>query len=240
MAKRRKQPRRLSVHVVARPDGTRALEVGGVTQSVVPTADGEGGTSGAVAGYWAAMLPERCPRRVALLGLGGGTVARLLAAHCPGVEMLGIEGNEAVLATARGALGLDDVPGLTALLADAFAWVPEAAEQEPGSYDLVCLDLFEAGRLARGALATPFLRQVARLLSADGALTVNLMVTGRLQEQLHRLQRVYRLERSVRVRGNLVLELRPLPADAPGAGVADLTPVPAPTGEGRAPGRRGA
>jgi spermidine synthase len=211
MSRRRKQARRLPVRVVARPDGTRALEVGGVVQSVVPAA---GGADDEIAGYWTAMLPERCPFRAALLGLGGGTIARLLATRCPGVQMVGVERDEAVLATARAELGLDEVPGLTVMLADAFAWVAEEAEREPGRYDLVCLDLFDAGRLALGALATPFLRQVARLLSAEGTLAVNLMVTGRLNEQLHRLQRVFALDRTVRVRGNLVVHLHTLPNGA--------------------------
>ncbi|MGH2486978.1 MAG: hypothetical protein ACRDHE_13290, partial [Ktedonobacterales bacterium] len=72
-------------------------------------------------------------------------------------------------------------------------------------FDLICLDLFEAGRLALGTLATPFLRQVGALLAPGGVLTVNLMVTGRTPEQLHRLQRVFRIVRELRLRGNLVV-----------------------------------
>jgi spermidine synthase len=217
MSRRRKHPRQLPVRVTNRAEGMVALEVGGVVQSVVPVA---GTPSGAIAGYWAAMLPEQCPRRVAVLGLGAGSIARLLADRCPGVEMVGVERDEGVLATARGELQLDEVPGLTVVLADAFTWVAQEAERAPGGYDLVCLDLFDAGRLVAGTLATAFLREVARLLSEQGMLAVNLMVTGRLTEQLHRLERVFRLERSVRVRGNLVAHMRPLPPAAESDGHA--------------------
>lgn len=217
MAKRR-HTRHLSVRATHRADGRLALEVGGVVQSIALPADGADHPAldpSALfpGGYWEAMLPHGCPARALLLGLGGGTVARLLARRCPGVAMVGIERNAAVLQTARAALALDDVPGLTAVLADAFVWVPAAVDAEPASYDYICLDLFEGGRLTLGALATPFLRQVAALLAPGGVLAVNLMVTGRTPDQVHRLERVYRPLLATRVRGNLVLHLRPLTAD---------------------------
>jgi spermidine synthase len=158
-------------------------------------------------GYWAAMLPDNCPRRALLVGLGGGTVAQLLSRRCPDAAMVGIEHDETVLATARAEFGLDDVPGLTVVLADAFAWIPAAAEREPCAYDFICLDLFYAGRLAPGTLATTFLRQVAALLAPTGTLAVNLMITARAPEQIHRLERVFRPLRTVRVRGNVVVHL---------------------------------
>ena len=69
------------------------------------------------------------------------------------------------------------------------------------------LDLFEGGRLAPGTLARPFLRQVATLLQTDGVLTVNLMRTARLPEQLHRLESVFTIERQLRIWGNAVVHL---------------------------------
>jgi spermidine synthase len=218
--KRRQHPRRLPVCVAPEPDGRLTLQVGGVVQSIyLPIAPGDDGEWPAepAGGYWAAMLPEACPRRALLLGLGGGTVARLLARRCAGVAIVGVERDEAVLAAARGELWLDEVPGLAVVLADAFEWVPAAAGREPGGYDFACLDLFEAGRLAAGALATPFLRQVAALLAPDGTLAANLMLTGRTPEQVHRLQRVYRVLRTIREHGNLVVHLRPLRAGEAGA-----------------------
>ena len=209
MSTRRRSPRRLPVRVTRHADGRQVLEVGGVVQSVLP----EGSEpAGAVAhgGYWAAMLPAECPRRALLLGLGGGTVARLLAQRCPGAQIVGVERDEAVVATARAEFDLDAISRLSIVMADAFAWVPLAAEQDPGAYDYICLDLFEAGRMTPGALGTPFLRQVAALLAPGGRLAVNLMVTSRTPEHLRRLQRVYALERTERVRGNLVAHAHPL------------------------------
>lgn len=214
MSTRRRSPRRLPVRVARHADGRQVLEVGGVVQSVLPEA-GEAPDAATHAGYWAAMLPVECPRRALLLGLGGGTVARLLARRCPEVALVGVERDEAVLATARAEFDLDAIARLRVDVADAFAWVPLAAAHEPGSYDYICLDLFEAGRLAQGMLSTLFLRQVAALLTPGGGMAVNLMVTGRTPEQLRRLQRVYRVDRTTRVRGNIVAHVRPLPPGAP-------------------------
>jgi spermidine synthase len=215
MTTRHHRPRHLPVRVVVQQGGRLALEVGGVTQSVVvPEIDGSGGVperpaSESLGGYWAAMLPQNCPRQALVLGLGGGTVARWLERRCPGVRIVGVERDETVLAVARAELGLDEIAGLEIVRADAFEWVPDAALREPGAYDYICVDLFEAGRAAMGSLATPFLRQVAALLAPEGIAAINLMITRRTSDQLRRLERVFDLVRLVRVRGNLVVHARP-------------------------------
>jgi SAM-dependent methyltransferase len=220
----RARPRRLPITIAPRDGWGIALEVGGVVQSVsVPSRDGseheradtlarDGPQPAPGGGYWGLMLPDGCPRRALILGLGAGTVAHLLARRYPGVRITGVERDAEVLAVARAEFGLDAIPHLEVIEADAFAWVAGASATSPGVYDLVCLDLFEAGRLALGTLATPFLRQIAALLAPGGTLTVNLMVTARTPDQLHRLQRVFAITRELRLRGNLVVHARPLDA----------------------------
>ncbi len=220
--RRHGEPRSLPIRVVQREDGSRALEVGGVTQSVSvpddePVADGEP-QPGPRGGYWGLMLPPGCPRRALLLGLGGGAVATLLARRCPGVAITGVERDPGVIAIGRESFGLDALPRLTIEEADAFAWMEARAgdpqlpgDSEPGErYDLICVDLFEAGRLAMGTLTTRFLRQVAALLTPGGVATINLMVTGRTNEQVHRIERVFTIQRRLRTHGNLILHLTPL------------------------------
>ncbi|MGZ6388292.1 MAG: methyltransferase domain-containing protein [Ktedonobacterales bacterium] len=216
--KRRGKSRYLPVRVTPREDWGIALEVAGVVQSVsVPddeeagkrdaslAAHGEEPQPGPGGGYWGLMLPPGCPRRALLLGLGGGTVASLLARRCPDAEIVGVDNDPEVLAVSRSDFGLDELPHLRVELADAFAWVAEHVASEPGTFDLICLDLFQAGRLTLGALATPFLRQVAVLLAPGGMVTVNLMVTARTTDQVHRLERVFTPRRELRLRGNLVV-----------------------------------
>lgn len=198
---RRRAQRPLPLRTARRDDGRLALEVANFTQSVTLAAD----ANAPLRGYWPLMLPDACPRRALLLGLGGGTLAALLARRCPGVTMVGVEHSAEVLEVARSRFGLDTIDGLEVMQADAFAWIEAHPATDPASYDLICLDLFEGGRLAPGTLARPFLRQLAMLLAPDGTLTVNLMRTARLPEQLHRLESVFTLVRQERLWGNVVL-----------------------------------
>lgn len=211
--KRRQRPDRMPIRVRERADGRTALEVDGVVQSILVKLDDgtPAGTAGREIGYWAAMVPPDlaiAPRRALLLGLGGGTVAHLLAHRYPGIEIVGIESDARVLTVARRDLGLETVPGLVVTQTDAFAWAAEAAEREPGTYDYIGLDLYLAGRLVAGTLARDYLRQVAALLEPNGLLAVNLMVTAHTSDHLLRLQRVFWLERTIHVRGNTVAHLR--------------------------------
>lgn len=241
--RRHNTPRALPVRATQRESGERALEVGGVTQSVAPPeledveemlAAAERGELG----YWGLMLPEGCPERALLLGLGGGTVATLLARRCPATRITGVERDATVLALARSDFALDTLPHLEVVEADAFAWVeaqttgggdetgatpylpylPYAPAPGVAPYDYICIDLFEAGRMTVGTLATPFLRRVAALLAPGGLVTLNLMVTARTPEHLRRLGRVFTLQRVRKLHGNLVLHLTPRPASAPDAG----------------------
>lgn len=235
MPKKRRHgaPRVLPVRVTQREDGLLALQVGGVTQSVsVPDAAGDAPPGAA---YWALMLPPGCPANALLLGLGGGTTATLLARRCPGVHMVGVERDAEVLAIARETFGLGAIAGLEVVEADAFAWAAAQLDEEGAPwpdvtrFDLICVDLFEGGRLVAGTLATPFLRQLAALVAPGGMVACNLMVTGRTPEQLHRLQRVFHIERELRLRGNLIVHLKPLAQEEQraGAGVtADAPPTP--------------
>ncbi|MGH2502973.1 MAG: spermidine synthase, partial [Ktedonobacterales bacterium] len=218
--RRKGEGRALPVRVAERGEWGRALEVGGVTQSVTVPADEPLGAglaaenepqAGPRGGYWGLMLPPGCPRHALLLGFGGGTVATLLARRCLTVAITGVERDPAVIAAARQDFSLDALPRLTLIEADAFAWMDasEADSADAPRFDLIVVDLYVGGRLALGALTTRFLRQIAARLTADGVATINLMVTGRTSEQVHRIERIYTIQRRLRTRGNLILHLTP-------------------------------
>ncbi|GEM_PF-445257 len=263
--RRHNKPPKLPVRVTPREGGGLALEVGGVTQSIMlpanedeptvaPTEIAE--TTGKAAGtddaqdeheaklralfgwpntveilggarkddpaltawggqrlrygYWELLLPlpgAACPQSALILGLGGGTVAALLARRCPQVRMEGVERDAEVVEIATTRFGLVDIPHLMVIQADAFAWVAEQSSQ-PERYDLICLDLFQGGVLTPGALTTPFLRQLAALLTPGGALTVNLLQTARTPDHLRRLEQIFTIEVILRLYGNVVVHCR--------------------------------
>src|SRR3954452_19833528 len=92
-------------------DGRPVLLVDGTVQSVL--ADDP-------SGYWSLMVPDVRPERALLLGLGGGTIARLLQERFGDVAMVGVEENPDVVAFAHELLR--DVPGLEIVQADGFEY----------------------------------------------------------------------------------------------------------------------
>lgn len=85
-------------------------------------------------------LPPARRRRILLLGLGGGSVARIARALAPKASIRGIELDPEVIRLARAHLDLDRL-GLDIEIADARAWV-EAREGSRERYDAILEDVF--------------------------------------------------------------------------------------------------
>jgi precorrin-6B methylase 2 len=82
------------------------------------------------------LLPRR-PRRVLLLGLGGGSVGRAVRALDPEAEIVGVENNADVLRLAREHLELDRL-GLELIAGDALEYLRRGRRR----FDLIVEDLF--------------------------------------------------------------------------------------------------
>ena len=186
------------VRIVPRKGGGVALEVDGVTQSVM----------GEPQGYWPLMLPPEPPEHALLLGMGGGTIAHLLAARWPQIATItGVERDPRIIALAHGRMGLGALKQLSIIEADVFPWVAAQAREAPARYDYIAHDLYVGARMVPGALGTPFLRQVATQLRPGGYLAINLVRTRRLEDQVARLRRVYEIAARLETQGNTVLLL---------------------------------
>ncbi len=183
--------------IVEERDGRKALVVGGVIQSIAVTDDHAWDV-------WDAFIPKkRLPWRALILGAGGGTIATLLTRRCGPIRIIAVERDPEVARLARQDFGLQALANVTLVEADGFAWVA-ACEQ---SFDLICVDMYVAGEIVHGTLATPFLRDVARLLTPGGIAAFNLFKTKRLPEQLHRLERVFHITDQVQIGGNVVVHV---------------------------------
>ncbi len=165
---------------VAVEDGRKVLRVGGVIQSV---AVDERYTSD----VWDAMLPRRQPASALILGLGGGAIAQLMTRRWGPLPIVGVELDPAVVWLARQEFGLDDLPHLTIVIADAFEWVARCDQ----TFDAICVDLYTAGKMAHGVLGAAFLRDLLRLLSPRGEVTFNLWRSAYLADQMRRIERAF-------------------------------------------------
>jgi len=117
------------------------------------------------------LLPARRRRRVLVLGLGGGSAARLVRALAPGAHLVGVELDAEVLRAARRWLGLDAL-GVEVVRADARAFL--AFERR--RFDAILEDVFVGTRRAvrkPAWLPEPGLLLAARRLTPGGILASN-------------------------------------------------------------------
>lgn len=153
-------------------------------------------------GYWAAMLPKGAPRSALLLGLGGGTLAHLLARRYPSIEMVGVDADAEIVDFAREQFGLEMLY-LEVVVGDAFEYV-EHCER---TFDFVAVDLYEGYDFQRSVLARPFLRRLKEM-AGRGEIVFNLFRDKRTDKKLERLRQVLRIQRIEEVGKNVVVHCK--------------------------------
>ncbi|MEZ4334032.1 MAG: fused MFS/spermidine synthase [Myxococcota bacterium] len=127
----------------------------------------------AIAAPLLALAPAR-RRRVLILGLGAGSVARLARALAPEARIVGVELDAEVVQLARTHFELDAL-GLEVVQADARAWLERAVER-PERFDAILEDVF----IGRGDavhkpdwIPDPAHLHARRLLARGGLLVSN-------------------------------------------------------------------
>lgn len=144
------------------------LMVDGVLQSCVDLAD---------PGYlhlpytrWVARVldlhwPEGDPVSALQVGGGGFTISRYLAHTRPGSAQEVYELDGPLVELVREHLALDAVPGLRVRVEDGAAGIRGTADDVA---DVVVMDVARVGTIALDLAATPFLREIARVLRPGG------------------------------------------------------------------------
>jgi len=156
-------------------------------------------------GYWQAMVPDVRPRRALLLGLGAGTVARLIHERFGPVPTVGVDDDPAVLAIARDALA--DLASVELVEADAFEYV-EQAVANGNRFDYAAVDLYRGARLAHGVVGRPFLKALRTLLEPRGVAVFNLFLERRVADRARRIERVFPAVNRRMVGKNILLWVR--------------------------------
>ena len=132
------------------------------------------------------------PKRALILGLGGGSVARMLLAALPDLTIDAIEIDPAMATLARQHFGLRPSSRLHLVLADATAYARERARE--AEYDLVLVDAYLGNRFATGLTADAALERLRRCLTPEGVLVMNFFSGNRraLEPALHSLDHRFR------------------------------------------------
>jgi spermidine synthase len=178
--------------------GRAALLVDGVVQSISP----EDGL--ATGGYWAAMLPLDRPHRGLILGLGGGTLVRLLYARWGPFPIVGVDDDPLIVDTAISAGWLATSESLNIAMVDAFAFAQSCQER----FDYVAVDLFRGEQLVARAFGKPFLRRLRALLEPRGQLAVNMFADVRMLGRIARIGSVFEIRERRPVGGNVIVHAR--------------------------------
>lgn len=120
----------------------------------------------------AALLFRPPPRRVFVLGLGGGVLPAALNRWFPGARVDVVEIDPKVLRICRRWFGLPDTKNLCVHLEDGRRFVERCQGKE--LYDLIFLDAFKSGSIPFHLKTVEFYRELKNLLGPDGVLATNL------------------------------------------------------------------
>jgi len=125
------------------------------------------------------LNPE--PRRVLILGLGGGTLPTALAS-LPGIARIDVvEIDPAVTKVARRFFGFKPGPNMRVFDEDGRVFVKRAVKAGE-RYDLVMLDAFDHEYIPEHLLTREFLADVKTLLGEHGVLAANTFSRSRLYD----------------------------------------------------------
>ena len=120
----------------------------------------------------AGLLLEPQPRRILILGLGGGTLPMALNELLPEADIDVVEIDPAVVRVAREYFGFSPSERVDVFAQDGRVFVKRAASQRE-TYDLVILDAFNGEYIPEHLMTREFLEEVRALLGDDGVLVAN-------------------------------------------------------------------
>jgi spermidine synthase len=109
-------------------------------------------------------------KRLLLLGLGGGSLAKFCLRHLPGIDLTAVEADARVLAFREAFHIPPDSERFRVVVADAAAYVANTT----GRFDVILVDAFDAEGFAPSVSAPGFYEQAHRRLAPKGVLVANL------------------------------------------------------------------
>jgi len=129
----------------------------------------------------AGLLLVPHPKRVLVIGLGGGSIPRVLHALEPKATIDIVEIDQAVQQVAHDWFDYNPTGVVSVKLKDGRQFVKQAGVFNQ-SYDLIVLDAFNGDYIPEHLMTREFLEECKRILTPDGALVANTFSSSRLYQ----------------------------------------------------------
>lgn len=130
-------------------------------------------------GLLAALYMAPAPRRVLIIGLGGGVLPMALRALEAELEIDTVELDPAVVKVARSHFRYQEDARVRTHVQDARVFVRQQ-QRHGAAYDLVLVDAFDRDYIPEHLLTREFLQQLHSLLTPHGVLAANTFTAGAL------------------------------------------------------------
>ena len=151
--------------VVETVDSHTFLLVDGIPQSVYPPPEG---------GYWKYMMPDFEPKSVLMLGVGGGTIPRMILSKYPKCKILGIDNSRETIKVAKEKLWLKDLK-MELRIGDAFRYVAiDNLLKNDGKFDLILVDVWDGQWFTFKVLSDDFIKRCKEMLNEGGKIYINM------------------------------------------------------------------
>lgn len=119
------------------------------------------------------------PKRILVVGLGGGTITRTLRMIYPDAEITNVEFDPEIVAMARQYFGYAEDGKMKLVVEDARRWLRSTTEQ----FDMILLDAYHGGYIPFHLTTREFLEIVRERLSQGGVVCSNTWIDQNLADR---------------------------------------------------------
>ncbi|SFM05340.1 spermidine synthase [Desulfomicrobium norvegicum] len=119
------------------------------------------------------------PKKILVVGLGGGTVTRTLRMIYPDAEITNVEFDPEIVAMARQYFGYAEDAKMKLVVEDARRWLRRTTEQ----FDMILLDAYHGGYIPFHLTTREFLGIVRERLSQGGVVCSNTWISQALADR---------------------------------------------------------
>lgn len=138
-------------------------------------AEGDEQSGGTIIGMWAKAIErmQKCNNAIMqqclVLGLGGGTVIKILKRYHQALVFTVIELDPVIINIAKKYFDMDKIDDLNIINTDALSWIKQTGKK----YDLVIFDLYVGKTNPRESRKIEFLQHLKKILNKSGIILFN-------------------------------------------------------------------